>query len=467
MPRRKKPDTTPTTGEATGADKRSKAERIKELEEKTKALPYVVGANDIYAAFFDSWMKDSLGEPLETATDYQIKRAWKMAVTTLNKFVISILEYKHPEDWRASCSYKLGKVDDVLTEEEYRQIIRERYEDFIKAGLEIFPQEGTEIAEPPTVPHTLMKPETYTMATSKAARVSTQIVPSIPLDGQIRVADLFLYPPSSKKADVVTYFGMMYEGEGVQMRGRQKITKYDQAVHNAISSLWAAGNRDISPQEIFRTMNGSTTGKVKEAQVKKVHESVNKMMFTRLYLNMSADIQSGGLKIQDQRVTKGVVETQMIQATIVSLQTSNGQTIRGYKLADEPMLYTYSKAKKHVLSVGLDLLDTSDEVSNTDDVIVIREYLLQQIENMRHGYRDNTVIDYETIKESTGVTVLDGKQYQQAFRESVKRILLSWKKKGYIQGYTDHKAGRTIKGVKIILQKPFVKIEDGEGSVKK
>lgn len=451
MPR-KKTDTTPSTGGSAGNDRRKKVEIIKALEEKAKAAPYLATVNEIFVGFFD-WIRDNLGEPLETATEYQIKRAWNNAFSDLTKFVRALLEHEHPEGWTIFCTASLSK-DNEISEEGYKQTIRARYEEFVAAGLEMFPQYAELMPAPPIIPHSLMKPDTYTMATSKAAKFLTQIVPRGQLNGQI---ELLTYPGSSKKADVVTYFGMRYEGEGVQIRGRYQITKYDQSVHNAISSLWAAGNRDISPQEIFRTMNGSTSGKVKESQIKKVDESVNKMMFTRLFLDMSADIQSGGLKIQDQRVTKGVVETQMIQATIVSLQTSNGQTIRGYKLADEPMLYTYSKAKKHVLSVGLDLLDTSDEVSNTDDVIVIREYLLQQIENMRHGYRDNTVIDYESIKENTGVTVLDGKQYQQIFRENVKRILLSWKKKGYILDYADHKAGRTFKGVKIILREPSAK----------
>lgn len=449
MPRKKKTDTTPSTNGSAGDGRRRKAEIIKALEEKTKAAPYLAGVNEIFEGFF-GWLRESLGEPLETATDYQIRRAWNSAFSDLTKFVRALLDHEHPEGWTAFCTASMG-TDKEISEEGYRQTIRDRYDEFATVGVELFPQNAGTITAPPTIPHSLMKPETYTMATSKAAKFLTQIVPRGQLNGQI---ELLTYPGSSKKADVVTYFGMRYEGEGVQIRGRYQITKYDQSVHNAISSLWAAGNRDISPQEIFRTMNGSTTGKVKESQIKKVDESVNKMMFTRLYLDMSADIQRGGLKIQDQRVTKGIVETQMIQATIVSLQTSNGQTIRGYKLSDEPMLYTYSKAKKHVLSVGLDLLDTSDEVSNTDDVIVIREYLLQQIENMRHGYRDNNVIDYETIKESTGVAVLAGKQYQQNFRESVKRILLSWKKKGYILDYADHKVGRSVKGVKIFLQQP-------------
>ena len=438
MPRKKKPDTTETNGSGTQEGKQSSREAVLQLVDKlereiggTEAdAAYTPGTTEVYGTFIN-FLKSYAGDDLGNITEEGTREAWEKAFHILAKFVRHMAQTGTPP--------------------ETLEVIRSKFAEIAAAGAELFPGMEEEGEVSPPIPHTLTKAETYVMPTSKAAKYLTQIIPDMELTGQLK---LLLYPPTSKKAEVRTVIGLTYEGPGVQLRSRHKITKYDQAVHNAISSLWEAGNRSISPQEIFRTMNGNADVKVKAKQAEKVDASVNKLMFTRLTLDMSADIKEGGLVIRDNRVSKGIVETQLLQATIGTLQTNNGKTVRGYILSREPMLYTYSKAKKHVLSVDASLLDTSSELSNTDDVIVIREYLLQQVENMRHGYRDNTVIDYSTIEEATGIDPAGDKVEQHRFRETVKKILSSWKKKGYILDYIDHKAGRTVKGVKIILQQP-------------
>ena len=136
-------------------------------------------------------------------------------------------------------------------------------------------------------------------------------------------------------------------------------------------------------------MNGNTKKRPSAAQVERITNSIRKWMYTALYMDMSQELQRQRLTLNDERIVNGKVETQMLQATIGTARTKNGTEVAVFKLAAEPILYTYCKGKKQILTVPIALLDTAEAASNTEGLTAIREYLLQQIELMRNGHRDN------------------------------------------------------------------------------
>ena len=139
----------------------------------------------------------------------------------------------------------------------------------------------------------------------------------------------------------------------------------------------------------------------------------------------------------------------MLQATIGTARTKNGTEVAIFKLAAEPILYTYCKGKQQILTVPIALLDTAEAASNTEGLTAIREYILQQIELMRKGHRDNPTIRYATIYEETGIEAPTTRTERAASRDKIKAVLDVWKERGYIKGYHDAKAGREITGITI------------------
>lgn len=300
---------------------------------------------------------------------------------------------------------------------------------------------------PPAELHRLQTVASYQLNNSKAFNMLDLAIDHGKTNGQLQIA---MSPDRKTKTDVVTYLSLTYQGDSnIKIGGRRVITGFDKAVYNTVSTLYAAGNRQLSAQDIFRTMNGNTKKRPSAAQVERITNSIRKWMYTALYMDMSQELQRQRLTLNDERIVNGKVETQMLQATIGTARTKNGTEVAVFKLAAEPILYTYCKGKKQILTVPIALLDTAEAASNTEGLTAIREYLLQQIELMRNGHRDNPTIRYATIYEETGIEPPKARKDAWQQRDQIKAILNVWKDRGYITGFHDSKTGTAITGVTI------------------
>lgn len=272
-----------------------------------------------------------------------------------------------------------------------------------------------------------------------------------------------------KATPVMTYMALSYEGAEGNIT--KKLTAFDKRVYEAISTrfyYWQQDNQQrplyITPQEIWRTMNGKSSrdGKAKpgEAQVNRICESLDKMRFTRFIMDITAEIEAYKLSIDDERITNGRIETYLLNSSKVIFTTEKGNTVSGYRIGEEPILYTYNKVKNHLLYVPYEMLDTSDFTSDSENVVEFKGYLLQQIQLMKNAeegkkgkrFKRNNVILLETLYRDTGILPpedrTEGKAYQndtirqrevrrfrQADRQKVEGILAAWVAKGWIKGY--------------------------------
>ena len=278
------------------------------------------------------------------------------------------------------------------------------------------------------------------------------------------------------QAPVNVIMALSYEGE--QALTSKRLTGYDRAVYNAVSTLYHYHGREysgepciITPQEIWRTMNGITdkSKNPSPAQVKKVCSSIDKMRFTRILLDISDEIKKHNITFNDERVTAGKIDTYYLKADRGNFITENGRVIDAYRIDNEPILYSYNQAKKRVIYIPFNWLNTAiaDRAGNEGNTIEIREYLLYQIMFMYNGGRQSRRILFETLYNETGLKAPEDRINRANYstdnayktgikkeaardREKVFELLEAWKAKGIIKGY--EKAGqRPIIGVDIEL----------------
>lgn len=289
-------------------------------------------------------------------------------------------------------------------------------------------------------------------------------------DGQITLKWAVNQAPQ-KKEQVPVYVALTYEGTEGKLT--KKLTAFDNAVYNAVSTrffYWQQENQQkplyITPQEIWRTMNGKRSGdgkaKPSAAQVKRICASLDKMRFTRFYMDISEEIKAYNLSIDDERIIGGRIDGYLLNSTKVEFTTDKGNTVAGYRIGEEPLLYTYNAAKKHILYVPYEMLDTSTNTSDGENVTEFRNYLLQQIQLMKNAAEDgrkgkyfkrNSIILIETIYHDTGIQTPEERAAATAFttenarnsyirktrkadRGKIEGILEAWKAKGWIKGYT-------------------------------
>ena len=288
-------------------------------------------------------------------------------------------------------------------------------------------------------------------------------------DGQMQLLWSVNQAPQGRE-EVPVYMALTYEGNDFKVT--KKLSAYDKWVYEAVGTRYYYWNLEhpqqplyITPQEIWRTMNGKSSrdGKAKPSakQIQRICNSLDKMRFTRFNMDISAEIAAFNLAIDDERITGGRIETYVLNSSKVEFTTDKGNTVQGYRIGEEPILYTYNRAKnkKHILYVPYEMLDTSQFTSDSENVTEFKGYLLQQIQLMKNAekggkrFKRSNIILLETIYTATGIQPpeerIEGKDYKndtirqrevrrfrQADRQKIEGLLDAWKAKGWIKGYT-------------------------------
>jgi len=284
------------------------------------------------------------------------------------------------------------------------------------------------------------------------------------INGQLTMLSRYNVPQG---ASAYVLVALSYEGANYKLNRR--LTAFDKQVYEAVATrfhYWQQDNPQkplyITPQEIWRTMNGKSSrdGKAKpsDKQIKRICDSLDKMRFTRFYMDISAEIAAFNLAIDDERITGGRIETYVLNSSKVEFTTDKGNTVQGYRIGEEPILYTYNKAKNHLLYVPYEMLDTSQFTSDSENVTEFKGYLLQQIQLMKNAqeggkrFKRSNVILLETIYRDTGILPpeerIEGdyaneatrqqiiRRNRKADRQKIEGLLDAWKAKGWINGYT-------------------------------
>lgn len=362
-----------------------------------------------------------------------------------------------------------------------RQAVSKLVSGVLKESPYVFFADETETAPTLTRPP-LSKFETYGLMNDKTA---LQLLQSETFRQELNGQLSFLWDidqSPQNKEPVPVSIALQYEGTETKLS--RKMTAFDEEVYNAVSTACFYNKRNypgrpllITPQEIWRMMNGKTDNSWSPSpkQIAKVCASLDKMRFTRVMIDITAEIKANYIAINDERLKNGTFDTYLLKADKVEFATEKGAVLSGYKIDDEPILYTYNEAKKHILWVPFHLLDTSARTGNTGETVEIRGYLLRQIQLMKNGYRDSKRILYATIYEATGLPSpevrIDRGKYktEEVYRATVKKeakkdrdkiaaILDAWTlpkritgKDPYFAGYKPVKKGKEFVGVDIAI----------------
>lgn len=296
-------------------------------------------------------------------------------------------------------------------------------------------------------------------------------------DGQLRMWWEITEGTRGKKDPVMSYIALSYQADGTEWRMTKKLTAFDSAVYNAVATrfyYWRVANPQkplyITPHEIWRTMNGKRSGdgnaKPRQTQIDRICASLDKMRFTRFYMNISAELKAFDYRFNDERIVNGIIDTYLLESDRGTFTTEKGNTVSGYIITREPILYTYNSAKDHILFVPYEMLDTAQTTSDTTNVTEFRNYLLQQIQLMKNAAKEkkkpakerkpyferDDKIKIDTIYMATGLPSPEDRAASSSFtsesarntyirktrkadRDKIEGILNAWKMKNWIKDF--------------------------------
>lgn len=282
------------------------------------------------------------------------------------------------------------------------------------------------------------KPVLYLVPNSKVANKITDIDFN-------ETVEIDVSSNRDKNKSVVTVVSLTYDGEGVTLS--KPMTQFDRNVHNAVATLYVAGNRSFTTRQVWQALS-SSDDKPSDTWIQRIEESIDKQRFTRAVVDFTEEARGRTLDFEGTAVESYEIDTYMLSADKHMIRLTNGTEAMGYTILRPPVLYQHSAIFNQIIKFPIKLLETSSILQNTEININIKHYLLRRIDMAkRHGGNFGHV-RYATVYEEAGIPDPDKKQRKRV-NDAVLALLRLWQDEGHIKGFREFKEGRTRAGVDI------------------
>jgi hypothetical protein len=247
--------------------------------------------------------------------------------------------------------------------------------------------------------------------------------------------------------EVNTFVAVNYDGlDRAKVQGVKWLTLFDREVLDAVHTLFKAGNKFVTVDQINRVMNGkSGEERATKAQADRINNSLTKMMYTQIIIDASQEAEFFGY--ERFYYDKSVIVGERGEAVI------NGIKVAGiyiYALA----LLGYAENKNQIARVPLLVKNTP--INKNENTQVLQGYLLRRVNAIRVGALNNSILldtlltelDILEIHEGA-LTSLEKKIRKRAIDQST-TILDYWKQIDFIKDY-ELIGKRPITGFKVYV----------------
>ena len=237
-----------------------------------------------------------------------------------------------------------------------------------------------------------------------------------------------------------------------------KITAYDRRVYNAICTLYSHGKIQMSLYEIYSIVTGYGKKKPSNKQLQNILSSINKMRAIDLFIDLTEEIKTNGIKNMDilykQNVVKEnnsgikycVIQDHMLNAAIGHAMTNAGTKVHTIILLTQPALFTYNQAKGSLLNIPTQYIAIKD-INITEKTIAFQDYFLMRIIGYKNKAMHENKIMYKTLYKEIGE---EKPRLSKDFirdRELINKLFTGWLEEGLIKSYGEIKESRSYIGI--------------------
>lgn len=297
-----------------------------------------------------------------------------------------------------------------------------------------------------------------------------------PWGGEWQQMSLLGWPINElKNSDAVTYLSLEMDTEESGIKLDRKINLFDKSVLNAAINLFEAGNDIFTVRQLCSWMKGAKNNNsgIDKATIERVEESMKKQQRTIARIDAKETFKKRGITEYDAELETYLLPIEKLKVWGKGKRAN--EKIEAYHFIKEPPVLSHARATNQIYTAPAKALQTGN-VSATESVIILRNYLMERIEAARGGKLNRKIL-YSTIYDemeiiepsiynyadqtdkATGKTIpaelaykRDLQQYHKKTaktRKNVKDLLDNWVEQGYIKGYTESKKGKTLEGVTI------------------
>ena len=163
------------------------------------------------------------------------------------------------------------------------------------------------------------------------------------------------------------------------------LSEYDGAVHDAIVSLYLAGNECMSLNMIYGIITGKKSSDIRlsETQEKQLVTSIYKLSNTWVHIDNSDEVTvyNENIKDESKKIKLIIQKSRCINFDEIEIHLNCGQKIEGIRLLNEPILYEYANNIHQIQSDPLNIMKTP--ILKTEENITIQRYLYRQVNRIR------------------------------------------------------------------------------------
>lgn len=267
----------------------------------------------------------------------------------------------------------------------------------------------------------------------------------------------------------------------------ESFTEFDRVVQDAVSSIWEYGNGShvFTTDMLYRVIVASSTARPSSRMKEQIEESLEKQYCLVADIDATDEVNACLKRSKKPCIEKACYNDRILSLKRITIR--NGmQYIKGYQINSEPILLSYAKETKKILTTKSDLLDikkidaegnvTSERLSNSYGHVLIKQYLWRRIMIMRRDEKDakdrlrkyvnrhpdteksekdfrnqQRVILFRSTFDDAGIATTN-RAVQKRNRDYIFQVLDFWKAKNFITNYEVKRGERnTVTGVHIIF----------------
>lgn len=259
------------------------------------------------------------------------------------------------------------------------------------------------------------------------------------------------YPVKTRQRGTGQEVTAIISADFTQLQGveiSRQLSAFDMVVFNTVCGLFLDGQSTFTTANVIRRATNNYKLNPSQKQLDEWDDAIIKM--ARCFVNYDATEEArlyGKLKAATYRGYLLPIES-------IEVDTVNGTKttkVRAYKVLKAPIMLAVAQSKKQLSTYDIKLLST--ELGNTQDVIILKDYLLRRIlvagnnnNRMSNTILYSAIFEYMKIPNDKKSATMNKKA---KIRAQADTLLTEWKTAGFISGYTVNKKGREFYSITI------------------
>ena len=225
-----------------------------------------------------------------------------------------------------------------------------------------------------------------------------------------------------------------------------RLNFYDREIHDAVVTLYEAGNTFISVKMILNALAGGNVNRITERTREHIGDSVEKMRNTQIDIDSSHEANT--FKVKDFQYSGILLPCRFVDG----ITLNNNIARQCIEILAPPPLMQYAKLRRQFSSVSIELLNV---LTARERHLLLKLYLLRELVWMKNSYsKRNNTISLETIYSYLSLKIPadkdDERHQRKIVRDNIKKCLDFWVANKFIKSYDFNKSERQFS--KIVIE---------------